>query len=141
VLQGQQRAVVRPNSPSLPVFLFLTFLPHSCPKQVDTYNAEEGDGVLTQGGYATHIRSPESFVFHVPEGLDLADAAPMACGGLTAFSPMVRFGVKKGTKMAVAGLGTFSLPYSLFRFSVLTSFPPHRWSRSLRRHVRCRPRC
>ncbi|GAA6033875.1 hypothetical protein JCM8097_000381 [Rhodosporidiobolus ruineniae] len=76
-----------------------------CPEQIDTYNAPEKDGKLTQGGYSTKIRAPEKFVFHIPEALELKHAAPMACGGLTVFSPMYRYGVKKGTKMAVAGLG------------------------------------
>ncbi|BGP26308.1 Alcohol dehydrogenase [Rhodotorula toruloides] len=78
-----------------------------CPKQVDTYNAPTRDNEkkYTQGGYSTAIRAPEQFVFHVPHELPLEDAAPMACGGLTVFSPMHRFGVKKGTKVGVAGLG------------------------------------
>ncbi|GAA5876963.1 hypothetical protein JCM1840_007083 [Sporobolomyces johnsonii] len=76
-----------------------------CPKQIDTYNAKYPDGTVTQGGYSTAIRAPEKFVFAIPEGLDFEDAAPMMCAGLTVYSPMKRFGVKKGTKMAVAGLG------------------------------------
>ncbi|GAA5862398.1 hypothetical protein JCM8547_007628 [Rhodosporidiobolus lusitaniae] len=76
-----------------------------CPNQVDTYNAEEQDGKKTQGGYANFIRAPEKFVFPVPEGLALEDACSMACGGLTVYSPMVRHGVKAGSKMAVVGLG------------------------------------
>ncbi|GAA5842022.1 hypothetical protein JCM11251_001991 [Rhodosporidiobolus azoricus] len=76
-----------------------------CPEAIDTYNAPEKDGKLTQGGYSTAIRAPEKFVFHLPEGLAPEDAAPMACGGLTVWSPMMRYGVKKGTKMALVGLG------------------------------------
>ncbi|GJN92920.1 hypothetical protein Rhopal_005963-T1 [Rhodotorula paludigena] len=76
-----------------------------CPKQVDTYNAEAWDGKITQGGYSTAVRAPQKFVFKVPDNVDLADAAPMACAGLTVYGPMHRFGVKKGTKMGVAGLG------------------------------------
>lgn len=78
-----------------------------CPKQVDTYNAPTRDNEkkYTQGGYSTAIRAPEQFVFHVPENLPLEDAAPMACGGLTVFSPLVRHGTKKGSKVGVAGLG------------------------------------
>ncbi|GAA5979027.1 hypothetical protein JCM10908_002779 [Rhodotorula pacifica] len=76
-----------------------------CPEQVDTYNAEAHDGKITQGGYSTAIRAPEQFVFSVPDALPLEDAAPMACGGLTVFSPMLRAGVTKGTKLGVAGLG------------------------------------
>ena len=29
----------------------------------------------------------------------------MLCGGLTVFAPMLRFGVKEGTKVGIAGLG------------------------------------
>ncbi|GAA5983505.1 hypothetical protein JCM11641_005832 [Rhodosporidiobolus odoratus] len=76
-----------------------------CPEQVDTYGAEEKDGKKTMGGYSTSFRCPEKFVFKVPDNVDLADAAPMACGGLTAFSPLYRYGVKEGTKLAVVGLG------------------------------------
>ncbi|GAA5988860.1 hypothetical protein JCM5350_000987 [Sporobolomyces pararoseus] len=76
-----------------------------CPKQVDTYGAKYPDGVVAMGGYSTAIRAPEKFVFKVPDALDLADAAPMACGGLTVFGPMYRWGVKSGHKVAVAGLG------------------------------------
>jgi D-arabinose 1-dehydrogenase-like Zn-dependent alcohol dehydrogenase len=53
----------------------------------------------------TAIRAPEQFVFSVPDALPLEDAAPMACGGLTVYSPMKRGGVTKGTKLGVAGLG------------------------------------
>lgn len=76
-----------------------------CPEQVDTYNAKAHDGKVTQGGYSTAIRAPEQFVFSVPDALPLEDAAPMACGGLTVYSPMRRGGVTKGTKLGVAGLG------------------------------------
>lgn len=76
-----------------------------CPKQVSTYNAPTRDGKISQGGYATAIRAPQQFVFKVPDSLPLEDAAPMACGGLTVYSPMRRFGVKQGTKLGVAGLG------------------------------------
>ncbi|BGP50081.1 Alcohol dehydrogenase [Rhodotorula kratochvilovae] len=68
-------------------------------------NAEAWDGKITQGGYSTAVRAPEKFVFRVPDALALEDAAPMACGGLTVFSPMHRFGVKKGTKVGIAGVG------------------------------------
>ncbi|GAA5852598.1 hypothetical protein JCM3766R1_005376 [Sporobolomyces carnicolor] len=76
-----------------------------CPKQVDTYGAKYPDGVVAMGGYSTAIRAPEKFVFKVPDAIELDDAAPMACGGLTVFGPMYRWGVKSGHKVAIAGLG------------------------------------
>ncbi|POY73547.1 hypothetical protein BMF94_3485 [Rhodotorula taiwanensis] len=76
-----------------------------CAEQIDTYNAKSKDGKVTQGGYSTAIRAPEQFTFKVPDELPLEDAAPMACGGLTVYSPMRRAGVKQGSKVGVAGLG------------------------------------
>ncbi|KAL8292147.1 hypothetical protein RQP46_001613 [Phenoliferia psychrophenolica] len=72
---------------------------------VDTYNAKYENGDIAHGGYSSGIRVHERFVFPLPEGLSDEDAAPMLCGGLTVFAPMLRFGVKKGTKVGIAGLG------------------------------------
>lgn len=35
------------------------------------------DGKEHQGGYSTHIRAQEKFVFHIPEQLKSEDAASM----------------------------------------------------------------
>jgi uncharacterized zinc-type alcohol dehydrogenase-like protein len=47
----------------------------------------------------------ESYVVGVPEGLSLSGAAPLLCAGITTYSPLRRFGVKEGDKVAVVGLG------------------------------------
>jgi len=49
-------------------------------------------GTAAQGGYSTAIRTNERFVFPIPDGIKLEDAAPLMCGGLTVFSPLVRNG-------------------------------------------------
>jgi alcohol dehydrogenase (NADP+) len=36
-----------------------------------------GNGEEHQGGYSTHIRAQEKFVFHIPEQLKSEDAASM----------------------------------------------------------------
>jgi len=41
----------------------------------------------------------------VPSNLDLAGTAPLLCAGITTYSPMRRWGVTKGTKVGVVGLG------------------------------------
>ena len=41
----------------------------------------------------------------VPGNLDLAGAAPLLCAGITTFSPMHHWGVAKGKKVGIVGLG------------------------------------
>ncbi|KAM0790296.1 hypothetical protein ACM66B_005597 [Microbotryomycetes sp. NB124-2] len=72
---------------------------------VDTYNAKYENGDIAHGGYSTAARVHERFVFPIPDGLADEDAAPMMCGGLTVFGPLKNYGVTKGTKLAVAGVG------------------------------------
>jgi len=47
----------------------------------------------------------QRFVLRVPSNLDLAGAAPLLCAGITTYSPMRRWGVTKGKKVGVVGLG------------------------------------
>lgn len=63
------------------------------------------DGTPTQGGYADKIVVREEFALKVPEGLDLAHAAPLLCAGITSYSPLRTWGVKAGDKVGVIGLG------------------------------------
>ncbi|MBS7670277.1 NAD(P)-dependent alcohol dehydrogenase [Croceicoccus gelatinilyticus] len=71
-----------------------------------TYGAPDRiDGKITQGGYAKHLVSREEFVLKMPEGLDIAKAAPLLCAGITTYSPLRTFGVTKGSRVAVIGLG------------------------------------
>jgi hypothetical protein len=63
------------------------------------------DLFLHPADFSAHIRAQEQFVFDIPEALKSEDAASMLCGGLTVFSPLVRAGVKKGSKVGVVGIG------------------------------------
>lgn len=63
------------------------------------------DGSLTQGGYAKHIVVREEFVLRLPEGLDLAKAAPILCAGITTYSPLRTWNIKEGDRVGVIGLG------------------------------------
>ncbi|KAI1759320.1 NADP-dependent alcohol dehydrogenase-like protein [Hypoxylon sp. FL1150] len=77
-----------------------------CPKQMDTYGAVWPDtGIVTQGGYSSHVRTHEHWVFPIPDGLESHLAAPMLCAGITSYSPLVRNGAGPGKKVAVVGLG------------------------------------
>ena len=76
-----------------------------CPQSIGTYNATDRDGTITQGGYSTHVVVTEDFALKIPEGLDLDVAAPLLCAGITTWSPLRRWGVGEGSKVAVVGLG------------------------------------
>ncbi|GAA1045755.1 NAD(P)-dependent alcohol dehydrogenase [Rothia amarae] len=72
---------------------------------IGTYNAEDVDGTITQGGYSQKITVNEGFVVTIPEALDFDVAAPLLCAGITTYSPLARWNVKPGQKVAVMGLG------------------------------------
>lgn len=80
------------------------FCEHGC---VFTYNSPDQHipGQQTYGGYSNSVTVDESFVLRVPENLDLAATAPLLCAGITTYSPIKRWGIKKGDKVGVVGLG------------------------------------
>jgi hypothetical protein len=57
-----------------------------------TYGSVDRDGTLTQGGYSTHVVVDQAFVLPVPDGIGLAEAAPLLCGrhGLLPAAPLGR---------------------------------------------------
>jgi uncharacterized zinc-type alcohol dehydrogenase-like protein len=77
-----------------------------CPNMTLTYNFPDKHlGGVTYGGYSDSVVVDEHFVLHVPSNLDLAGAAPLLCAGITTYSPMHHWGVTKGKKVGVVGLG------------------------------------
>ncbi|WP_182549967.1 NAD(P)-dependent alcohol dehydrogenase [Phyllobacterium myrsinacearum] len=63
------------------------------------------DGTPTCGGYSDTVVVTENFVLALPDGLDPAGAAPLLCAGITTWSPLHRWNVGEGSKVAVIGLG------------------------------------
>jgi uncharacterized zinc-type alcohol dehydrogenase-like protein len=77
-----------------------------CPNMTLTYNfPDKHTGGVTYGGYSDSIVVDEHFVLRVPTNLDLAGTAPLLCAGITTYSPMRHWGVTKGKKVGVVGLG------------------------------------
>ena len=77
-----------------------------CPNAVLTYNSpDKHTGGVTYGGYSDSIVVDQRFVLRVPSNLDLAGAAPLLCAGITTYSPMRHWGVTKGKKVGVVGIG------------------------------------
>ncbi len=59
----------------------------------------------TLGGYSKHLVVREEFALRVPDGLDLAKAAPLLCAGITTYSPLRTWNVGPGSRVGVIGLG------------------------------------
>ena len=59
----------------------------------------------TFGGYSKFIVVDKHFVFSIPETLDPAGAAPLLCAGITTFSPLNHWQIKKGKTVGIIGLG------------------------------------
>lgn len=57
------------------------------------------------GGFADKVRADANSVVPIPEGIDLASAGPLFCGGVTVFNPLVQFDVQPTDKVAVIGIG------------------------------------
>ncbi|HET7776707.1 MAG TPA: NAD(P)-dependent alcohol dehydrogenase, partial [Azospira sp.] len=57
------------------------------------------------GGYSEKIVVADKFVLKVPDGLDLAGAAPLLCAGITTWSPLRHWQAGPGSKVAIIGLG------------------------------------
>jgi len=66
---------------------------------------QRSTGVTVNGGYAEYVCAPEAFVHKIPDGLDLVEAAPLLCAGITVFAPLRRAGNLAGKTVAVAGVG------------------------------------
>jgi len=71
-----------------------------------TYSSVEKDGTtVTYGGYSKHMVVDERFVLRVSPDVPLDRTAPLLCAGITTYSPLKRFGVGKGTRVGIVGLG------------------------------------
>jgi alcohol dehydrogenase (NADP+) len=77
-----------------------------CPNMILTFNSPDRHlGGVTYGGYSESIVVDQRFVLSVSSNLNLAGVAPLLCAGITTYSPMHHWGVSKGKKVGVVGLG------------------------------------
>ena len=73
---------------------------------VGTYNGKDKHlGGHTFGGYSETIVVDKYYVLKVPENLEEKAVAPLLCAGITTYSPLKHWNVKKGDKVGVIGLG------------------------------------
>jgi uncharacterized zinc-type alcohol dehydrogenase-like protein len=82
-------------------------LENFCPNLTLTFGSVDrrGTAPMTYGGYSESIVVDERFVLRIPPNLDPSGAAPLLCAGITTYSPLRRFGVGKGKKVGIVGLG------------------------------------
>jgi uncharacterized zinc-type alcohol dehydrogenase-like protein len=72
---------------------------------VGTYNSVDERGDRTYGGYSDRIVVDEKFVLRIKAKERLDAVAPLLCAGITTWSPLRRWKVGKGHRVAVLGLG------------------------------------
>ena len=63
------------------------------------------DGCISKGGFANYIGLHEHYAIPIPDELDSGEAAPLMCGGITLFSPLLRNGCGPGKKVGILGIG------------------------------------
>ena len=89
-----------------------------CENAVFTYNSHDHfhGGEPTHGGYSDNLVVSEDFAVTVPKNAPLDKVAPLLCAGITTYSPLKFSGVKKGSRVGVAGfggLGVMAVKYAL----------------------------
>src|SRR5438034_2641355 len=108
------------------------------PNMILTFNSPDKHlGGVTYGGYSESIVVDEHFVLRVPSNLNVAAAAPLLCAGITTYSPMHHWGVTKGKKVGVVGLGglghmAVKFAHALGAHVVVFTTSPHKTEDALR---------
>lgn len=75
-------------------------------------------GEHVNGGYAQFMLANAAHTYHVPSGLDLVDAAPLFCPGITAYGAVDKIDAGPGDTVAVFGLG--GVGHMAVQFAALT---------------------
>ncbi|KAK5261151.1 hypothetical protein LTR40_002751 [Exophiala xenobiotica] len=76
-----------------------------CPGMVATFNSKWPNGGKAYGGYAKYWRGDGHFVIPIPKEIPSDKAAPMLCGAITSFSPLVQHGAGPGKRVGIIGIG------------------------------------
>ncbi|KAF9906413.1 hypothetical protein EC991_000660 [Linnemannia zychae] len=78
-----------------------------CPKNTLVYKDTFKDGcpAPSYGGFANRIRLGSDFVYKVPDEIQLSEAAPLFCAGLTAYTALRKYGAGSQKTVGVMGIG------------------------------------
>lgn len=73
------------------------------------FNAPDAEsGATNYGGFSKQIVVKDKYVLRVPKKFQMKDlpaVAPILCAGITTYSPLKHWGVGKGSKVGIIGLG------------------------------------
>jgi uncharacterized zinc-type alcohol dehydrogenase-like protein len=67
--------------------------------------SSEGTIIGRHGGFANKVRSHSVWVTPLPEAIDLVNAGPLFCGGITVFNPIIQNNVSPTDRVGVVGIG------------------------------------
>lgn len=70
-----------------------------------TPKSQESMAYNTFGAWADKIVVPEHFVVSIPDGMDLAKAAPLLCPGTATYGPLKRLNITSDSKIGIVGFG------------------------------------
>ena len=65
----------------------------------------EGIIVGRHGGFANKVRADKAWVIPLPEGINVATAGPLFCGGITVFNPIIQNNIQPTDRVGVVGIG------------------------------------
>src|SRR5678815_5920444 len=70
---------------------------HLCPQAQATI-------IGHRGGFASHVRAHWAWTIPLPEKLNIADAGPLLCGGITVFNPLAMY-ARPTDRVGIIGIG------------------------------------
>jgi len=65
----------------------------------------QGTIVGRHGGFADRLRVQWTWARPIPDGLDLAKAGPLLCGGITVFTPFLAYNLSPTSRVGIIGIG------------------------------------
>lgn len=65
----------------------------------------EGIIIGRHGGFANKVRADKAWVIPLPEGINVATAGPLFCGGITVFNPIIQNDIRPTDRVGVVGIG------------------------------------
>lgn len=65
----------------------------------------EGIMMGRPGGFADRVRVQAHWATPLPDGIAIADAGPLFCGGITVFNPIIQNNIKPTDRVGVVGIG------------------------------------
>ncbi|RMG82272.1 MAG: NAD(P)-dependent alcohol dehydrogenase [Bacteroidetes bacterium] len=85
---------------------------HSCQTCADCMSGnhnlcDQAGGTIVgrHGGFADKVRAQAVWAIPIPDGVDLASAGPLFCGGVTVFNPLVQNHISPLHSVGVVGIG------------------------------------